>query len=583
MRSADASKCVRWEGNQIALQLPKTQGPSVDPSIAPTVRVRPSMDASSFGGGRGVDQAAGVARGLTGDLQDIAMREEMRAQEAQANEIDVELGKLELQSREQLYSVQGGGALEAQVKMLEDYDKASGEILKRATSARVRERVGSAAERRRIALEGTTNGYVRGQMLQHEEEKAFSRVKIEGDNAVQAYQDPVRVQMALDEQERTLSNYAKASGKPREWAIESVKNAHSGTIRGVITRHLEARNYGSAKEQFDLANKAEALNERDRHALAGMVERGSTLGEAQQAVDGFMEKADSLKSLMAMARGIKDEATRAQAEQYAKVRWAERQHEIKEAQDLAVTNAFTRLDADDRKAGSAYELIGPTIYEQLDASGRKLVEKEFKIKRGLEARETDQEVYYALKTEGANEDTRAEFLARNLLEYRHKMTPQDFQELTTFQTGLIKNDSKAKTEAEGYLSKEQTINQMADSIPDKVKRLEFKRFIDKQIGIWQSSQTDKTKLPTKTDIDKMMSEVVKDRTGYWGLGKTVKTFEAPTVQQQDEAIERTRAAAQQIMESDPVEFEKITNAIKRAKLEVTPDRIIDLYDKGRGR
>src|SRR5687767_6582923 len=117
------------------------------------------------------------ARGLASDVSQIALREEMRAQEAQANELDVELGKLENQSRDALYAVQGGGALAAQQKMLADYDKQAGEVMKRATSERVREKMANAVERRRIALEGTTKGYVRGEMLRHEHDTAFSKVK----------------------------------------------------------------------------------------------------------------------------------------------------------------------------------------------------------------------------------------------------------------------------------------------------------------------------------------------------------------------------------------------------------------------
>lgn len=568
----------------MGLQLPRSQGPSVDPSIAPTVRVRPSMDEDNFGGGRAAAGAFGQARALGGDLQGIAFQEEMRAQETQLNELDVEMGQLEQQQRLALSGVQGKDALAARERMFSDYDKQAQEIQKKATSNRVRERLGLAVERRRIALEGFATPYVRGQMLEYEAEQADAKVKIEADNAFQAYQDPVRVQMALDEQEKTILSHARASGKPAEWAVNKVKGVHSETIRGVITRHLEARNYGVAKEQFDLAVKAEALTERDHAALSRQVESGSSLGAAQQAVDGFMKSATTREGLMEMARGIKDPETRSVAEQYARVRWTERQQDIKEAENEAVKNAFGRIDADDGKAMNAEEAVGPTIWDRItDPKDRAELSKAFRIKRGLEAAVTDPEKFYALKMMGANEATRKEFLGLNLMRFRNSLTPQKLEEIQEFQVGLAKEDQKALREADGFLSKEQVINQFADTIKDKTERVSFKQEMDREIARWQRDN-DSSEMPPKAEIEKAMSGLIKERTSFFGGNKT-RTFAPQSNADVMKEIDRLDTAVQGIAESDPEELQKIIDALGRARIHPTPEKILEMYERGlkRGR
>jgi hypothetical protein len=242
----------------VALNIPRSNLPNVGQAPAQLPRVRPSMEAANFGGGEAVSNALGQARGLAGDVAGIAYQEERRAQDALFNDVSTELTKLAESHRDNLYKVRGGGALEAQQKMLADYDKAASEVMKRAGNApMVKDRLKGEADRRRIALEGTTNSYVRGQALEYEEEKAFSKVSALGDSAIKSG-DPTEIKMALTDQFNTLNSYALNSGKSKEWLDARVSVETSRVHQGVISNLVSAGRTKDARDYFE-ANKSGLL------------------------------------------------------------------------------------------------------------------------------------------------------------------------------------------------------------------------------------------------------------------------------------------------------------------------------------
>lgn len=340
------------------LQLPKSQGPTVDPSAAPTVRVRPSMDTANFGGGQGVEQAAHVARGLSGDVASIAFREEMRAQDAQANKLDTQLSQLEEKRRGELYAVQGEKTLEAHGKMLQDYDKEAAEILKGATSNAVRDRVTTSMERRRIALEGTTKGYVRGQMLQHEEDMVTARVKAEGDNAIQSYSDPVRVTMALNEQETAIRRHGALSGKPKEWVAQKVAEVNSRTVRDVIFRALEKNEDIRAKEYLE-AGARDFLKGDDLAKVEQAVEKWSILGKATRTTDELaklptLSEARAKMKEMSLSDEVREKTDSMLVREFALKERADEQFHDKQM-SASINNIVQRF-----KSGQSAELlVGP--------------------------------------------------------------------------------------------------------------------------------------------------------------------------------------------------------------------------------
>jgi len=564
----------------MALQLPRAGLPGVSPQPVQAPRVRPTMDERNFGGGQATGAAFGQARGLAGDVANITSREEMRAQEAQFNELVIEAEKEEQARKSALSKLQGKDALKGADDALAQFDKFASELDKKATSQQVKDRLKLRLERNRMGLQGFAEPYARGQMEKYEAEVFSSSLDNIENSAVQGFSNPLQVALKIDEQQAAIKRHAALTGKPKEWAASEIAKRESRIHQGVINQYLAAGNDIDAKNYFT-ANKDGILG----LAQAGIqanVEEGSSEGVARRAVDGFMESASSFKDLMAKARGLKDDKVRAKAEQYAKVRWHELQEERREERKALVTEAFKRIDKDDGKAGSAYELLTPAIYNSLDKDEKELAEKEFRIKRGLEARATDRELYYALKTLGANGDTREEFLKDNLLKYRHKLEEQDFKELITFQAGLIKQDGKTLKDADGYISKEQTINQFADTIIDKIQRVEFKSYIDKQIRGWQEGQKDKTLLPPKEEIEKMMRDVVKEG----GYSTKYRTFQGRTPEQSQAEIDdvmRFQLAAEDIAKQFPDDFRQITEALQRAKIDPTPEKIVNMFEKGKGR
>lgn len=501
----------------MALRIPGAPLPQVDPQTAPTVRVRPSMDASNFGGGRAVDGAFNQARGLAGDVSEIAFREEMRALEAQKNKASTLLGKAEYDGRAALYAVQGEGALEAQGKMLQDFDKSAEEILKGVTSQRARSEMATDIERRRIALEGTTKGYVRGELLKFEEEKAFSKVQSEGDNAIQSM-DPLRVAMALDEQHNTLKKYAALSGKPKEWLdVQSAKEA-SRVHRGVISQYLAAGDDITAKNYFE-ANKGEILNSA---SVADDVKSGSYLGSSQREEDRIASSGKSEEEMLRDARGIKDERLRDLVIDRLEKRWSQDKRAAAAAYSGKLDDYVKRIvekwtPSNGPATATVQDVIGPE-WGRLKSADQGALKKLFNQVNGHEVAETDPAAYTRLY--GMDQGQLASFSDGALLrEFGTKLSPQDYQEAVklwkkakeepaeVYRGGLKDRDAildAMKGTGLGALSKDDTFLSASD---DKRKAKEITRFMG-LVSREEAAWTRRTGKPPKPEEYRAMVENV---------------------------------------------------------------------------
>jgi len=375
----------------VAIHLPRRGLPDVQQGIAPAPLQRPSMDLSNFGGGQAVENAFNQSRALAGDTADIIFKEEMRAQEAQLNDLDTQLGGLEGKSRDAILAAKGAAAAEAQTKTLQDFDKQASEVLKGATSERVKERLRNSIEKRRIALEGTTNGHVRGQLLQYEEEKARSKVALERDNAIKSM-DPLRVAMALDEQHSTLRTYAALSGKPKDWLDAELAKETSTIHQGVINQYLASGQDKAANDYF-AKHKDEILGS-VQPSIKADLEAGSYLAESQREEDRIASSGKSEEEMYAEARKIKDSKLRDLVERRLDQRIS-RDKRAAEATYAKNLDGFVKRVSEKwvpNNVSSAYtveDVVGWDSWNKLESRDQKALKKLFDVVNGKEAAETD--------------------------------------------------------------------------------------------------------------------------------------------------------------------------------------------------
>ncbi len=564
---------------------PRAPQDRVQQAPLPGLRTGVSAPVEAFGGGREAEDVHQEIQGGLGEAERIAQEEKYQADQIavmkQAAALTAEQTRLLYHPKTGALNRRGENAFGAPKEVNESWQKTVTDLEKGLVGDRQKMAFRRMALDKQGDIDRALQQHVSVEKRRYDDDTTKAFVGASSNAAVEAYGDPMEVTKQLTTQDAALRDYARRSGMSPDATNQLINETQSRTVRDVIFRALEKGEDIRAKEYLE-AGARDFLKGDDLVKVEQAVDKWSTAGRATRLIDGFMAEATSFKELMGKARGIKEDGVRAEAERYAKTRWAEHEFEQREAKNARFTNAYAAIDNSGDQAESPEQAVGPTIWTSItDGKDREELTKAWRIKRGLEAPSTDNAVYYALKTMGANEDTRAEFLSENLLRYRSKLTQQDFQELANFQAGLINKDSKATKEAEGYLSKEQTINQMAETIKDKGQRVEFKTFIDGEIRRWQQGQPDPKKLPPKDEIEKMMRDVIKEKGGYFGLGKSSRVFSAPTNAELMDVENRKQDALQAIAAQDPAEIPKIIEALERNKIPVTPERILELYEKGK--
>lgn len=416
----------------MALQLPRSTGPQVAPSVAPTVRSVPTMDISNFGGGPGPHAAFGEARGLAQDVQRIALDAEGRAQEAQYNELVTRLGTEEVRLKNELRKVKGKDALAAADNTYSAWDKFVQETSKGATSARVRERLQEAAAIRRNAIQADAEPYAQRQMEEYEGTVVEERLKAEENAAIQAFSDPVRVGLALDEQQRTIRSYGQKTGKPPEWVNARVAEGGSRIHRGIISRQLQAdpsaaaRYFASVKDKMtaqDIAavERPLALASLNHGALEN-AERIMNSGEVESVdlLTGKQSRKEvSLDEALEKSKEIEDLELRKQTQGELVRMDSLRKHAKQEAYQADVESALTSVEKGEKVSIETLARLGVTDRQKILSLQREMAKKS--------DRESDLDILNAVYESSPQE--RAKLQASDMLELKGKLSEEDYKKV----------------------------------------------------------------------------------------------------------------------------------------------------------
>ncbi len=232
------------------LQIPQSQGPSVNPIVAPRVRSAPPPDP---GGGRAADRAYGQARGLAGDVSEIALREEMKAQEAQFNELASRAEKAAFDRQLALSKVQRKGALQASQEAMRDYDKDLEGIHGEASSPLIRQRLAAHSERTKLGLQKFASAHAHNEMEQYAKE-SYAALKEDLFNTGVNSQDGLVRAMKYDEMMGAIKRNGASNGlAPEVIKVEMARDAsafHAGVTQTMIAqgKDREARDYFMANK-----------------------------------------------------------------------------------------------------------------------------------------------------------------------------------------------------------------------------------------------------------------------------------------------------------------------------------------------
>lgn len=496
-------------------------------------RVPTDAPLSNFGGGPAAENAMGAASQLGQDVADRAAYERRKAYssavETMANENAARLSREETKLKTTLQGIQGSAALKASADATAGLEKFYNEIDGRIENPDVKRLTGAHYARFRDSLGSFAEQYAAHQSRVAERQASEAVVQSEL-NAVMTDPSPERIGQALEQITKTIDSFGqpdKGGLPPQAVALakaETVSRLHANVLDGMLSRGLDlvAKDYLQAHERELLGNDAKRLGR--------MVRNENILAEAQRRVDAIFSTQytkreeegvtiidatytpESEEEAMDRARSIKDPDVRAKAEELTRQRWAGLKRSEEEGRKRDMQDAANQLDA-----GRAYDQLPPALKDRLSPTQRKQLMAY--AKGDVVTKDAD---WYALQLMAAQPDTRDAFKKLNLMGYATKLSRSDLQEVMKLQTGLIKDDAKAKRDADGFRG---TASIVEGTIQGKINPDEkepFLRVVNEKVRLWKAEK--KTDFIPDEQVQYFADEMLKESIRPGVLGMTWGPF-----------------------------------------------------------
>jgi len=557
-------------------KVPQYQGNRVQLEQGPRVRVNTQAPLEAFGGGQAAQIRGQAERGLadagTG-LVDFMNREKQKADRVRLKEFDIQLDReqtrLLYDRQEGALNKQGRDAFSIVDKYEGDFDKFFSEQEKSLSNESQRQQARELYNQRKAGLNK--------QLMQHtfSESEKYSKDLSEAvlansrNDAMLNYQDPELLQQAIDRQKQEVVNFALDNGLPNEWVKMKTEDAVSKTHVGVIERMLATGQDVQAKTYFDAFKDQVGGN--DQMRVEKYLEEGSTRGEAQRIVDGYMKQYSNMTQAIEASRGIENIKVRDEVVNRIKGEFSARKAAQDDYQNQIFEKGSKLLEVNN---GNLDEYVQQNMTEWMTMGNRERSALQSQAKNIRERRdpETNLTTYYDLMSLASNPQTSNEFVRENLLLYRHELSQGDFKKIVDMQASLQKGDDKMLS---GIRSSMQiATDAMSSAGIDKKKKpelyAEFMRRMDEE-KIRYQERTGKP--PGTEEIQRIADELtIKGKvpgTGWFFEDKKFK-FELEPGQQ-------IRMNFKQIPRKDKLEIEEVL----RAKgVPITEDAVLDLYIKG---
>jgi hypothetical protein len=322
------------------------------PSGEQQVALRPDAFGAAIGEGLGA---------IGKQVAEVAEQEVIKAEEISLLEAERKFQEWELKNVEAALNMRGKDAIALPDKFYPEMDRAVSDIAQSIPSerARLKFQERSLGKTRGISL--TINRHVRSEIDQHDAAETQALIANSQQAAAMNYNDPERIAEEIDAQHEAILARAQRIGADSEVIEQLTTDATSKTHVGVVSRMLQAEQYGMAREYFD-ANSEDMLVE-DRDSLKKAVLEAGVRAESTAMADQIMTSAGSrseaLKRVNDMEAGAVRDATRQRINQ----RFNEQ--EAAKAEDKAARlESAARLVQD---SGGDINAIPPDMFAELDA------------------------------------------------------------------------------------------------------------------------------------------------------------------------------------------------------------------------
>jgi hypothetical protein len=344
--------------------IPRVPSNGVSPAAYPNVRVSPDAPVQAFGGGNGTFQEAGALAGDVGQraYQDAQKRNahnqklKDEANQIASGEFLAKFTAEEIRLKSQLSSVKGKDAVKASDDTMASFDKFYEDQTRSIIDPDLRQRVRGHFLTSRNSVAAFAIPYGASQHMAYDNETSDAIVQNETKAAVDSWNDPERIQLAVARVFGSIEALGARNGKPEEWMKAEERQSLGRLYTGVIGRMLAAGDHARAQDFFTKHQN----DFTDPAAVERSMKQTNILGDAQAAADKVIKgevlpsgeavmpetnRQDALDRIDEMAKG-KEPLFREHARDLVNKRWDELEQGEKKRQEALYESITRQYDAD---------------------------------------------------------------------------------------------------------------------------------------------------------------------------------------------------------------------------------------------
>lgn len=545
--------------------VPRLSNPQVQEQGLANIRQTASPDAAAFGGGAA---AAAVSK----ETIDLVAKIKQDADQVAVLDADQKMSAYETNllydPKAGAFNKKGKDSFGLPDTVRDEYKKKADEIAATLSNPNQRAAFARSVTSRFADVDRQIQKHVSVEMKNYDDETTNAYIANEQSAAALNYQDPERVQMAIQRQQAAVLDHANRNGMPEEWAKAKLMDVTSKTNTEVVSRMLANGDDLRAKEYYE-KNKETGFTGPDAIKLEKDLEEGSLRGESQRQSDKiFAANSNNMMAAIEETKKIEDPKVRDATMERIKNNFALKSAAEDQQRKKMQTEATNILD----KSGSIDD-IPPKMWNQFELSERSALKAYAKARAEGKDVTTKMEVYYNLRTMAETPALQKKFMQENLLTYAGDLSRSDLKQMMDLQAGLHKGDDKTIKALDGFRNDGQIVEDAFKAIgkspsKDAEEYAQFRRRAD-EIAAQHAQNTGKK--PTNKEmqgiVDSLMVQGVTEKGILWDTKK--RAYEL----QDGESIEIT---AKDIPRA---ERSKIEEALKRRGIQATEKAVVDLYSR----
>jgi len=567
----------------MAITVPRSTQRQVQETAAPNIRIDPGGSAEAFGAGASNQKVQSAADGLFDQTQKILAAEKAKADEVVLTEFNSKLTHLKNEliynPKTGLMNRKGRDAFGASESVHSDYDSQVEELKKSLSSRSQEEMANKMIIGHKTDLDGDIEKHIYAESKAYDDETTQAALLTAHDDAVLNYQNPEKVQAALDNQAGTVLRWAKRNGYPDNDPItlQKLEQAASKTHSAIVERMLGMGDDLQAKAYFDSV-KAQGgqFTGQDMVSVEKALEEGSVRGQSERNAKAIYSQHTDMAQALREADAIDNVKVKDETRRRIKERFADADSSRRDSNEKNHINALNILD----NSKNIDDVMKSPMWKNFTQGERNGLINYAKMKaEGIQPARNGED-YYNLKIMAATPELQSKFLKTNIREYVGKVTDSELHELINLQTngrvgkGMNLDGFRSNQDIVKGTLKDFGFNPNAKPGTDEIKKVnQFLAKVDQAVMKEQERTGKKiTNDEIKRISDNLMIEGTTDNgifgSGFFAGKKRLFEIDPSTKQFKIES------------ESIPIdERNRIEEALKRNNRPITDMEVLRLYKR----